>query len=348
MHFTEFRIKNCFKPNFWLPGLIMLLFSLAANGQDSIRGNPFIESHSNELALKLAVTNNTDFFAVSSPTANYTLLPNTLYKTKLFLSYRFVQFSISFAPKFIPGNNDEDEKGKSNILSFATSIDLDHWIQRFSFDKIKGFYIENPYYGLNNQEVKYLLFPDISYIGFTGNTAYRVNPNFSMLALESQTERQLTSAGTLMPILSYRYFIVDDKTTLNGTNSSQKSNNFETNLSLGYFYTLVINRSFYASAGMAAGFGMVWTKLLTRQPQGNSLDRTSDPLFRGEAMGALGYNADRFFAGFQALGIFEKHDQHHTSTFLKHEAFSMQVFVGYRFDAPKILKKTLDTVHPNN
>lgn len=336
--------KYCVNLNWILFILISVSFNFKTQGQDSISGNRNIECLSDQLAVKLSLTNNTDFFVLNSPSLSYTLYPNTEYKAKLFIAYRFIQFSLSFVPDFIPVNNDEESKGKSDVFSFGTSMDFDHWIQRFSFDKIRGFYIANPYFDQATQE-KYMLFPDLNYVGFTGNTAYRFNPNFSMLALESQTERQLTSDGSLMPILSYRYYVVNDKTELTGTNSSQKSTNFETNLSLGYFYTLVINHRLYASAGMAAGVGVVWTKLLTRTPEADFTNKSNDPLFRGEAMAALGYNAKNFFTGVQVLGTFEKHDQHHSSTFLKHEALSMQVFAGYRFNAPKILKKTLDKVH---
>lgn len=324
--------------------LTVLPFVLWAQEEDSLRlKRYYIEEHKDDLAIKFAITNNTDFFAVNSLSTNYTLYPNTEYKAKLFIAYRFIQFSISYAPNFIPGNNDEEAKGKSDIFSFGTSMELDHWMQRINYDKIQGFYMANPYFG-STEDQKYLVFPDLYYWGITGNTAYRFNPDFSMLALESQTERQLKSAGTLMPILTYRYYVIDDKTELTGTNSSQKSNNFETNLSVGYFYTLVINKSFYASMGMAAGVGEIWTKLLTRTPEGNAITKSHNPIFRGEAMAAIGYNAKRFFAGFQMLATFEKHDQQHTGTYLKHEAVASQIFVGYRFEAPKFLKEKVDMV----
>lgn len=329
--------------SYWLPIFLLInAFPSIAQDADSVRRAQYIQDETDYMALKLGVTNNTDFFSLNSSGTNFTLYPNTELKTKLFFAYRFVQFSLSFAPGFLPGNNDEADKGKSKIFSFGTSVNLDHWIQRLSFDKISGFYVENADYAMQGQ--KYILFPDLRYLNISGNTAYRFNPNFSFLALESQTERQLKSAGSFMPILSYRYYGIDDRTQLTGANSTQKSSNFETNLSVGYFYTYVINRKLYFSAGAAAGAGMIWTKLHTRTPQGEITSNMNNPIFRTEAMASLGYDSDRFFTGIQAMGNYERYDQNHSAAIIKHQAVTAQVFVGYRFNAPKFLKKTVESL----
>ncbi len=305
----------------------------------------YIELHKEKLALKLAVTNNTDYFAVHSSNLDYTLQPNTDLKMKLFFSYRIMHFTIAFSPGFLPGNNDNNDKGKSKIFEFATTINLERWLQRLSYSKINGFYTENPYY-VTNENDRYITFPELQYKGFSGYTAYKLNPNYSVLALENQTERQIRSAGSLMPILVYRYYTVDNKIELTENNSSQKSNNFEVNLSLGYFYTFVINKKLYLAAGAAAGGGFITTKLKTRFYDQSYTTHKKAPILRTEAMASLGYNSNRFFAGVQTAGFLEKYNQDKLENAITHEGLNFQLFVGYRFGAPKVLSRNMNRFMP--
>ncbi|WP_167619792.1 DUF4421 family protein [Maribellus sediminis] len=319
--------------------------SLGQEADTTRSANQYIERHKQELALKLAITNNIESFSVHSGDLNYTLQPNTDLKMKLFFSYRSILFSVGYAPGFLPGNNDNRDKGKSDIFEFATNVNMEHWFQRLSYSKIKGFYSENPNYvpGLNDQ---YFTFPELQYKGFYGYTAYKVNPNYSILSLENQTERQLKSAGSLLPILVYRYYTIDNKIELTENNSSQISNNFEFNLSLGYFYTFVINQRWYAAAGVATGGGMIFTKLLTRFYDERYTNHLKAPIFRTEAAASLGYNSKRFFAGLQMAGYREHYNQDKASNAITHEGVNFQVFAGYRFGAPTFLSRSLGRFAP--
>ncbi len=333
---------------FLLYWLMAILIPTISSGQesDSINSrNQYIELHKQELSLKLAITNNIEFFSVHSGNTDYTLQPNTDLKLKLYFSYRFILFSVAYAPGFLPGNNDNSEKGQSDIFEFATNLNMKQWFHRLAYSKISGFYTENSSYapGINDQ---YFTFPELQYKGFTGSSAYKVNPNYSILALENQTERQLKSAGSLMPILVYRFYTVDNKIELTEGRSSQKSNNFEVNMSLGYFYTFVINKSLYAAAGVATGGGFISTKLLTRYPEEKFIDYNTVPIFRTEASAALGYNANRFFAGIQTAGFYEHYNQDKASNAITHQGLNFQIFAGCRFGAPKILSRNLDRLMP--
>jgi len=346
------RMKHSLKYCFQILPAIMLLTAfvpLACTGQetDSVlqTANQYIELHKEQLTLKFAVTNNIESFSVHSGDLDYTLQPNTDLKMKLFFSYRFILFSVAFAPRFLPGNNDNKEKGESDIFEFATTINLQRWFQRLSYTKISGFYSKNQYY-LPEENNRYLIFPELQYKGFTGYTIYKVNPHYSILALENQTERQIRSAGSLLPILGYRYYTIDNQIELTENTSSQKSNNFEFNLSLGYFYTLVISKKLYASAGLAGGGGMIYTKLLTRYYEESYTSQNNAPIFRTELSAGLGYNSKRFFAGVQTAGFLERYNQNKASNAITHDGVNFQVFAGYRFGAPKVLSRNIDRLMP--
>lgn len=302
--------------------------------------NSYIEKLNQQLTLKLAVTNNTDYFQIVQQDLEYTLKPNTSIKTNLILSYRAIRLGLGYSPDFIPGNNDELQKGSSKILWAGTDLNLRRWKQHFEYIKIKGFYSQNSseFNGIGDNNFPFIQFPELNYTKFAGYTALKLNPNFSFSAFETQTERQLKSTGSFVPALVYRYYIVDNKIKITPTNSSQKSNNLSTSVQLGYFHTWVVDERFFITTGIATGLGLIHSKVLTRFYLNNYETKTNYVVFRAESMIAVGYNAKYFFAGLQCLGKLEEYKQQKTTTTLN-ENFQFQLYAGYRFDAPVILSK---------
>ncbi len=321
--------------------LIVICFAfLACLGQtektlSSPTENVFIEKHRQQLAVKLSITNNTDFFQIYEQDQHFTLKPNTSLKTNLIFSYRAILFGLGYSPKFIPGNNDDTQKGSSKIFWAGTTVNLRHWTHRLTYNKISGFYLLNSS-NLPDNDENFTTFPDLNYTKVSGYTAYKFNQNFSFSAIETQTERQLKSAGSFVPGLVYRYYIIDNRTELTPTNSSQKSNNIDINVQLGYFYTRVINKRFFLSAGAATGGGIIHSKLLTRYYSSSYETKNNYAIFRVEALLAAGYNAKRFFAGMQLVGNLEEYKQQKTTATLN-ENLRIQLYAGYRFEAPKFL-----------
>jgi len=307
----------------------------------------YIENLDKYLSLKLSINNNIEFFEVHSDPLDFKLRPNTKLKTSLSVNYRFISFALTVSPDFLPGNNDDDRKGSSKIRSLGVGLNFNHWIQGLSYNRTNGFYLQNTSDFVpdwNKDTSGYLLSPELQYLGFYGLTAYKFNANFSLKSLTSQTERQLKSAGSLIPLFWYRYYIMDNKIELTGQNSSQKSNNLEVILQLGYYYTHVINSKLYLSAGTGFGGGMVYTRLLSRLPEGDVVTRGNNPILRAEGQLAMGYNSKRFFAGLQATGRWEKYSQGNTTTSIVNDAVSFQIFIGYRFKAPGASDRLLDKI----
>ena len=102
----------------------------------------------------------------------------------------------------------EKLKGESEINSIQLRLFIKRFIQEFEYNKIKGFYIENtedftanwvkdtdPYIQLGNLGVK----------RFGGKTSFVINRNFSFKALLMQNQKQLKSAGSFVPSISYYY-----------------------------------------------------------------------------------------------------------------------------------------------
>jgi hypothetical protein len=332
-----------------LLALWMALPAISQNNQtDTASPKPpqpqWIEGMNNYINLRLSQFTDIEQFQVDEGNQRYVISPNVSSATRIGLSYRFLSFGYNFVAKFLPGNDDDDIRGSTKASGYDLGFNFPKWQQELTYSKIKGYYLENTSdFDPSWQEGDpYIKFPDLEYKNFQGLTGYKFNPNFSFPAVVSQTERQLKSAGTWMPTLLYRYAIIDDKRTLTGTNSSQKSNSFEALLGIGYYYTFVVNKSFYFDLGLRPAAGMIFTKLTTRTPSGNTITHQDNFVFRLNARGGMGYNGRRFFAGLYFRAFSSSEQQENTTVVNYNNRVSAQAFLGYRFDAPKWLKTNVD------
>lgn len=305
----------------------------------------YIEIMKDYLAFKLDADSDTRWFSITSSGDDYDIRPNARIASRISAHYRFLSFSYGFYPGFIPGNNDDALKGHTKAMSYSLNLRRRHWMQSLSYTRIDGFYLDNTSdyeSGWIEGTDSYILFPELRYEAFQGSTAYKINGRFSVNALISQTERQRMSAGSLIPILYYNYYIIDNRIQLTGSNSSQKSNNLETILALSYAHTVVLGESFYISAGLTPGAGMIFTTLLTRLPEGELTDKQRQPIYRLEAQAALGYDARRLFAGARIAASWARYEQEGSSAVVMNEQLAYQIYAGYRFDAPGLLAELTD------
>jgi hypothetical protein len=322
-------------------------FSVNPDSLAIIKGNGKIEAMDNYLSLRISISNDIEGFALTSDQTFYNIQPNISTESTLSFNYRFISFSLKFAPSFLPGNNDDNLKGVTKTGGINVNLIFDHLIQSLSYSHTTGYYLKNSGDYLENWtegKDSYIQFPELNYLGFRGFTGYKINEGFSLKSLGTQTERQIRSAGSFIPFLFYNYYIIDNKIELTGLNSSQKSANVEIIGSASYFYTLCFLRDFYISAGVIPGAGFIHTKLLTRTASENYVSRYYNPIFRLETQMALGYNSRRFFGGSQLIASWERYDQNRSSTIVTNKRLTWQVFLGFRFNSPRILRKATDKV----
>ena len=258
-----------------LHGVIQTSFAQmhAARDKDSI-AKEYIEDYKELLTYKMSLGSKEDGFDIVN-TSHYKIRSNNKTKLNAGISYRWLAFSLTFAPKVFSENADNKIKGETKSFGFGFSSNFNHIIQKVNYSRVKGYYLDNtnefdPSWKNGNPYIK---FPGLVFRSFSGQTAYKFNDNFSFNAINSQTEKQVKSAGTFLPSLSYQHYIINDQTPLTGQNSSQKSKTFEVVFSPGYYYTFVTTSNLYASAGINPGIGLSRTKLLTREPSGNSKKR---------------------------------------------------------------------------
>ena len=307
----------------------------------------YIISYDTLLNVKLNVNSEFDFFEVRGDDFDFEIRPNINLWNKLTVSYKFVSLSIGFVPKFIPGNNDNEIHGETTSFTAGLNLFSEHWLQELRYNYTKGFYLHNTG-DINSDWIEgtdpFIQFPDLKVNAFRGFTGYKFNPNFSLNAISNQSEKQVKSAGSFLPILDYDYYIVDNKSDDPSQQSSQRSNNFALSASMGYLYTFVMGSNFYASLGILPGIGFKYAKLTTRMPEENIETKFTDPLYRLAEKAGIGFNSLRFYAGAELSSSQSFNKQNNTAVHNKATRTYFQVFVGYRFNAPRFLKRETEQV----
>ena len=291
-----------------------------------------------KLGVKLALSNDVEGFSLNGGNNKLKILPNTSTLASIKLLYKPLSLSLfHFYPDLFSDNSDEMEKGKTKNWSIGGNLNFKNWLNNITFSKTRGYYLSNTS-DFNPSWEKgdpYIQFPDLEFQGFHGTTGYRLNPKLSFNAVELQTERQLKSVGSFIPRIYYRFFTVDDKTPLTGSNSIQKSRTIELLLGFGYYHTFVHNK-FYFSAGLTPSVGKNITKLTTRSAGPEIRSKLNSRLVQLDGTAALGYNGDKIFAGFETQYRSSKYNQGNTTSSIRNSRITYQLFMGYRFKIPKL------------
>lgn len=310
----------------------------------------WIEMVNDYIQLKLTHTNDIEKFAVvvapGSNTSQY-ISPNANSVTRLGFSYKFLSFGYSFIPKFLPGNADDDIRGATKGKGFNINFNFSKWQQELSYSRTTGFFLENTKdYDPNWQDGDpFAQLPNLRITNVEGLTAYKFNQKYSLNAVATQSERQLRSAGTFMPSLLYRYYIVDDRRQITSTNTTFKSNNFEMLAGAGYYHTFVFKKSYYVSLGATPAAGFIHTNFFARTASQITETPATNFIFRWDVRSGIGYNGERFFAGAYLRAFGASNKQYSGSTAINTDArTAIQLFLGYRINAPKWLKQKVTQV----
>ncbi len=332
------------------PGVVMAQNQSRDSLQVFTEGG-WIQKTDNYASVKLSLSHDVEGFNVETDKDKFEIYPNTAVHLNAGFNYSILSFSLRYAPSSFVDNNDIQERGKTESFRLGLDLVFRHWIQSLSYSRVKGYYLENTadYVPGWTKGDPYIQFPDLRYTSFSGNTGYSFNPKFSVKSLTSQTERQLKSAGTFLPVLHYRYYMIDDGTELADSSSTrQRSKNLEIVLTAGYHYTFVIKQKFYASLGLAHGIGFVYSKFSVESMAGYDKNEYINTIGRLDGRVALGYNGPRFFTGVSLTLHVSTEEQKAESVISQNVRAAYQLYVGYRFNAPKPLREALHYVMSKN
>ena len=315
--------------------------------------NPYIEDHTNRLNINMIVSNNQleYVFPYNDKAASV--------KTNLSLSYgfRFSYKAFSVRLRYRPklSASDQENKGKTDHFRFGFDILLDKWAHFYEYDYRRGYYIDNTEFITGQEPSDFRIqFPSLTTNTFNGVSQYKFNKNYSIRAIESNTEIQLKSAGTFMPGINYTYYtfkgankeILGSETEITERNPYNEYKGLTLIIEPGYYYTYVLNNYWYANVFAAPGFGVDFynNKEINTDSNVTNDENLSRKFFSFKTGTSIGYNGKKFYFGSELKyhAYSENFDKNEIS--LQPSKIIFQVFLGYRFKAPKQVSKPLDYI----
>ena len=320
---------------------------------DSISSlNPYIEDHSKQLNVKLDISNNQLNYFFPYDGARASVKTNLNISYGFIFSYKYFSVRLGIRPKL--SDTEEKNKGKTDNFRIGFQMLFDKWSHGLEYNYRRGYYIGNTddITSLDSNGDIHVQFPNLTTNTFSGVSQYKFNDNYSVRAVESNTEIQLKSAGTFMPSITYSFYSVKgtDKVKINPDDIiTRDSYNDYKGITLiiepGYYYTFVLHKYWYANFFGAPGLGFDFYKATYNSFDNDSNDETLNRTFFSLKTGtAIGYNGKKFYFGseFKYQIFSENFDKNDIS--LQPTKSKFHVFLGYRFKAPKQVSKPLDYI----
>tara|TARA_R110000787_G_scaffold60220_8_gene136583 strand:- start:30067 stop:31119 length:1053 start_codon:yes stop_codon:yes gene_type:complete len=320
--------------------------------KDSISSlNPYIEDHSNQLNVKLDISNNQLNYNFPYDGVTASLKTNLNISYGFIFSYKYFSVRLGVRPKL--SDTEIKNKGKTDVFRVGFKMLFDKWSHALEYNYRRGYYVDNTndIPSLENNEDFYVQFPNLTTNTFSGVSQYKFNVNYSVRAVESNTEIQLKSAGTFMPGITYSFYSVKgtDKVKVDPNDIiTRDSYNDYKGITLifepGYYYTFVLHKYWYANVYGAPGLGFDFYNATYNSPNNSSGENLSRTFFSLKTGAAIGYNGKKFYFGseFKYQIFSENFDENDIS--LQPTKSKFHVFVGYRFKAPKQVSKPLDYI----
>lgn len=333
---------NCFlKSIFALILQINLVSIVDAQISDSVK----IISYADKIMVKANLDTQTEEFVIANQNDIYRLALNNKTKLSLSVDYKIISASISFSPKFLPGNNDDDSKGESSFTDLKFRFFPGKFIQTFHYKRLKGFYLKNtPDFVPNweDENFPYVQFPDLKSTTFGGSTSFVFNPDFSLKSLLYQREWQKFSAGSFVPSLNYDLsFLSNDFGTYKG-----KERELDFNLDLAYYYNWVISEKFTIAPYAYTGAGIRFTKYREKGEEINAVEKDKYFTYEYGTGIHLGFNSEKFLFGGR-LNYASFNYKPDDEKFANNSLYGL-IFVGYRFNPPKKVEKIYEKVEEKN
>jgi hypothetical protein len=263
-------------------------------------------------------TSNTFNFKDEQEDIDFSLNPNKQNQLGLSAAFRSVVLSYSFTPGFLAENRDN---GDSELRNFNMRGFLGSWMINFQLYKEKGFFIDIPELEINQYFENFRTFK----VG--GVASYIFNKNFSYRAIVSQDEKQLKSAGSFIP--NFIFYYTDYDLKAEGLDSDIYS--YDMAIAPAYYYNFVPSKNLLFSAGGSVGLGANVTF--------SSEETLTSLLSEVNLKASVVYDKNNLYLGAHYSYLILNHN-FDRSTYISDDIPYLQIFFGYRFNAPKFMIKT--------
>lgn len=311
----------------------------------------YIKDYTDRFNVKLEVSNSLPIYEIPYPTGNkfVQIEPNLGTKYAAVLSYKIISVRLGIRAK--GSDSSLEDKGEPKSFRLHFKLLFDRWLHTFEYNQIKGYYISESDDPIKQQvEGNYIQFPDLTTKTFNGATSYKLNDNYSARAIESQTEKQIRSAGSLIPSLHYTLYDIsgsDNYTDSNNTpvirDNYGSIKGFATTFNLGYYYTFV-HKNWFVNAFFIPGIGADFNKITKYSPAGITKSNYNDFILSLKGGAGFGYTNKKFFLGGSISKTVKKQKNNTNKTQFTTFQDAFSVYVGYRFKAPKKIAKPIDNL----
>lgn len=277
--------------------------------------------------------------------------PNDRYNFGLGFAYKFLGLNLLLNLPFV--NNDDDQYGKTASLDLQSSIYMRKLVMDLYAQFYKGYYISNPGDILANplEDDRYPVRPDINTttLGFNIQRVFNHN-RFSYRAAYLQNEYQKKSSGSVIGAWgAYAILATADSSLIpayikNGFFENadfNKSNIYNTALSVGYAHTFVMKKHFFVTLSALGGAGVNYTRLrdaianVNKDKLGSQVNMT--------ARLAFGYNSREYYAGIQYVELFGRSSTPVPGTYQQFSIGNIRLTLAKRF---KLKKELLPDITP--
>ena len=280
--------------------------------EDSTR----IAKFQSKISTRLSYTHSFNTFDFITDGQTVFLEPDTKSYIGGSILFRSIDLNFGFSPKFLSENE------TSKLLSLNFKMYFGQWIQTIDFYQQQGLETTIGDETLYSESIKTLK------VG--GSSLYVWNKNFSYRALSYQNEMQTKSTGSFIPGITYYYTYYN----FNSKVEDAKSYNFNVVLSPAYHYNIVLKENILLALGGTLGIGFNHAE--------NFDSRNSNSLSYLAKMNiSLGYNSSSFFGGINT-SFASLRSKIGADTILNDNISFGELYIGYRFNAPKSLMKLAD------
>ncbi len=313
----------------------------------------YIQDHKKQFNVKFDVSNDITSYKFPQEQVELNIKPNLNIKYAFVLSYKFASIRLGIRPKV----SDENKKNKGDSKAFRIHFKLlfDYWSHNFEYNYDKGYYIVNTDDFNSDIPVPVsdfkIQFPDLTTNVFSGSSTYKFNENYSVRAIESQTEIQIKSAGSFMPGIFYSFYNIKgtDKVLYPEDHTIYRDEyidlqGFNIVLNAGYYYTFVYREYWFANAYLTPGLGIDFYKTTNYSPEDITETSFNDINYSLSSGLGIGYNGNKIFFGANYANRTSSERLNENKIQLQISKNYFHIYLGYRFKAPKSVQKSVDLI----
>lgn len=309
--------------------------------------NESITDYKERFNVKLEVGNDIATYSIKDDDTDLLFKPNLNLRYGVVFSYKFLSIKIGIRPNI--SDKEKEKKGGSDTFRFRINALFDNWNHVLEYNIDKGFYVSNTNDFLDFPSEIRIQFPELSAHTLYGSSSYKFNKNYSMRAVQSQTEIQTKSAGSFMPGIGYTFYSLRGTDIVKGIDGNRSYRDtyseyrgFSASLRLGYYYTFVLKRNWFFNAYGVPSLGIDLYQTDLFSPEGKTMSRANDPFLSFNYGFGGGYNGDKIFFGVELRNRLTNEKFSSNKIKISPSKNQFNIYLGYRFRAPKTISAPVD------